>query len=508
MADISSNNKRIAKNTILLYFRTILIMIVSLYTSRVVLNTLGVDDYGVYNVVGGIVTMFSIISGALSTAISRYITFGLGKGDQRQLRTIFSTSVFVQLAIALLVFIVCEVVGVWFLNNKLSIPDGRLISANWVLHCSLVSFIVNLLSVPYNAVIVAHERMNVFAYISIVEVVLKLIIVYVLEISPYDKLISYAILTVCVSITIRAIYTLYCKRQFEECQGKLVYNKSVFKEMLGFAGWNFISNGIMIFNTQGVNILVNMYYGVAVNAARGIASQVDSSVQQFVSNFSTAINPQITKSYASNDIQRTYDLVCRGAKFSFFLLMIFAVPIIIEANYILAIWLNLVPEHAVGFVRLSLLASLVGVLGNTSYTACLASGKIKMYVIFVSSVASLNFFLTWLAYYQGAPVESAYIVYAFVYFLLLIVRVGFMKRLLNFPPALFLKGVILPILPIFLISFIVSTVPVHFFEESFLRFLITGTLSVLISCTSIYLLGLTASERIFIKSSILAKIKK
>ena len=293
--DNTSNNKRIAKNTLMLYMRTMLTMAITLFTSRVILQVLGVDDYGIYNVVGGFVAMFGIVSGALTSSISRFLTFELGKGDTSRLNKIFCTSLNIQICISLLIVLLGELIGLWFLNYKMNIPPERLLAANWVLHCSLIAFAINLISIPFNAAIIANERMSTFAYVSILEVSCKLIIVYMLYLSPIDKLISYAILMVCVSLVVQSVYAIYCKRYFPECTYHRYFDKSLIKQMTGFAGWTFFTNGAMLFNTQGINILINIFFGVSVNAARGIATQVEAAVMRFVNDFTTAINPQITK---------------------------------------------------------------------------------------------------------------------------------------------------------------------------------------------------------------------
>ena len=346
-----SNNKRIAKNTIILYFRMIITMTVSLYTSRIVLKALGVEDYGIYNVVGGVISMFSILSGSLSAAISRFLTFEIGKRNFERVKIIFSTSINIQIILAFLIIILAEIIGVWFLNNKMVIPEGRLVAANWVLQCSIITFAINLISVPYNAIIVAYERMKAFAYVSIIEVILKLLIVYILLISRLDKLILYAILLLCISIIIRFIYGIYCKIHFKESNYSFVFDKELMRSMTGFAGWNFFGAGSHLLMTQGVNMLMNVFFGVAVNAARGIAVQVDGSVMSFVSNFTTALNPQITKSYASEEKGYMFSLMCAGAKYSFFLLLILSLPILFQTETILYIWLGQVPEYACNFIR-------------------------------------------------------------------------------------------------------------------------------------------------------------
>lgn len=493
--DNTLENKRIAKNTLFLYFRTILIMIVTLYTSRVVLNTLGIEDYGVYNAVGGVVSMFAILSGALTNAISRYITYSIGKGDKRRLNVVFCTSVNIQLLIALIVFILCEFLGIWFLNYKMVIPEERMNAANWVLHFSLLTFVVNLISVPYNACIIAHEHMNAYAYISIFDAILKLGVAYLLIVSPFDKLSSYAVLLFVAALIVRLLYGYYCKRHFEESKYHLVREKGLFKEMLGFAGWNFFGNATSVLNTQGVNLLINVFFGVVANSARGIASQVDSAVHQFIATFSTAVNPQITKSYAQGNYQRLNYLVCKGAKFSFFLLLIFAMPLIFEADTILRVWLGVVPEGASLFMRLALIGSMINVLGNTGYTACLATGDIKKYSIIITFVGSFNFILTWIAYKLGAPVESTYIIYIVVYSVLQTVRLFLMREMLSFPISLFVKEVLLRIILPALASVILPLILCTYFEASIWRTICVCLSSCIWTSICVYFLGLTTGER-------------
>ena len=355
--------------------------IIGLYTSRVVLQVLGVSDYGVYNAVGGAVTMLSILSASLSTAISRYLTFELGKGDDERLKKVFSTSFIVQVLMALIVIIIGGVLGWWFLNTHMNIPAGRMGAANWVLFFSLFTFAVNLINVPYNASIVSHEKMDVYAYMSIVEALLKLVVVFTLFVSPLDKLKTYAVLLFAVSLVTRYIYMFYCHKHFEECRHYRSFDVKLLKEMSSFAGWNFLGNAAWTFNTQGINILVNIFFGVTLNAARGIATQINALVRQFVSNFMMALNPQITKSYAAGDLKKMHELVFRGARFSFYLMLFFAVPCCIETEKILLLWLTVVPDYTVLFVRLSFLSSMIMVMGNTLVTAQLATGKIKKYQI-------------------------------------------------------------------------------------------------------------------------------
>ena len=495
MSNISANNKRIAKNTLLLYFRTLFIMAVTLYTSRVILNTLGVTDYGIYNVVGGVVAMFSVISGSLSSSISRFITYELGHGDFDKLKRIFTTSVNIQIGISLIVLVFGETVGLWFLNEKINIPSERLTAANWVLQCSLLSFIINLISVPYNACIIAHERMSAFAYISILEAILKLAVVYMLLISPYDKLFSYAVLLVIVALLIRLTYGQYCKRHFEESRYSFVYDKSLIKEMTGFAGWSFFGHGAYILNTQGIDMLINIFFDVTLNAARGIATQVQNAVMQFVNNFTVAVNPQITKSYATGEMKYMYKLVCRGARFSYFLLFLFVVPIVCETNFILQIWLKIVPEYAPVFLRLSLFGALMTLLGNSMLTAISATGNIKRFQLWITAVGCLVFPLTWIAFKFGVPPQATYVIYIVIYFLLNFVRLYISKGLLKFPVRLYLSDVILRVIIVSVVSFVLPLLVVCNLEEGFLRLCITCIVSVISTVSVIFIFGLEKTER-------------
>ena len=508
----SDNNKRIAKNTLLLYVRMLFTMAVSLFTSRVILNTLGVEDYGINNVVGGIVTMFSVLSGSLSSSISRFITFELGKGNIERLKTIFSTGVNIQLGMSVLIIIIAEAVGIWFLNAKMNIPADRMVAANWVFQCAILTFVLNLLSIPYNAAIIAHEKMSAFAYISVVEVTLKLIIVYMLTISPFDRLKTYAVLLLCVGAVIRFIYGYYCKRHFEECTYHFVFDKPVLKEMTGFAGWNFLGNGAYMLNTQGVNILMNLYFGVAVNAARGIATQVDAALKQFVNNFTTAVNPQITKSYAQGDLDYMHKLVCRSAKFSAFLMMFFAVPIILETNTILTIWLKTVPDYAVIFLQWIIISSFMDtVLANSLVTSMFATGKIKRYQIIVTTVGCLVFPLSWIAFKLGFEPQVGYILYFIIYTILLFVRLYLLKDMVKLPVMMYIREVLYKLAPVIVVGFAIPGILILTMDAGWLRLILVCLLSVLVTAASEYFIGLSNKEKDFVAEKIklvIGKIKK
>lgn len=496
MSNSQENNKRIAKNTILLYVRMMIMMVIALYTSRLVIQRLGVSDYGIFNVVGGFVSMFTILSGALSSAISRFITYELGKNNIEKLKLIFCTGVNIQLLMSLVIIVMGEPVGVWFLNYQMNIPDGRLVAANWVFQFSILAFVLNIISVPYNAEIIAHERMSAYAWISILDVSLKCFIVWLLAWSPYDRLIVYSILYALEALLIRLIYSIYCQRTFEECKYHFVFDKDVFKSMLSFAGWNFLGSSAGILNTQGVNLLINVFFGVTVNAARGIAVQVDSAIKQFVNSFATAVNPQITKSYAEGDYVYVQKLVCYSAKYSSFLLLYLAVPIIVEAPEILKLWLGVVPDYAIIFVQLTVLSTFADfVLGNSMMTAILATGNIRSYQIAVTIWGGMVFPLTWVAYYLGASPEWAYIIYFLIYVAVIFVRVHYMKVQLRMQPAFYYKKVLLRVVPVMIISFAIPYATSTLMQQSLVRVITTTAISVISTTLVIWVVGLSNRER-------------
>lgn len=495
MESNTQRNQRIAKNTVLLYIRTAFTMLISLFTSRIILNVLGVDNYGIYNVVGGTISMFSIISGSLSGAISRFITFGLGEGDLEKLKRIFSTSVNIQIGLSVVIFILAEIGGLWFLNAKLNIPPDRMYAAHWVLQFSILTFILGLISTPYNACIIAHEHMKVFAYIGILEVVLKLLFVLALYISPFDKLILYSALLFLIALVLRLIYGVYCKRHFEECTYRFEVDRGLLRKMTGYACWGFLGNTAYMFNTQGVNIIINLFFGVALNAARGVVTQVEGALMQFVNNFMTAITPQITKSYAAGDRSYMFTLICRGSKFSFFLLLFVLIPVEFEAQTILQLWLGIVPEYTATFLKLSIIGTAVVLLGNTGLTSIMATGNIRNYQIVVTVVGCLVFPLTWGAYKIGMPAYITYIIYIIIYAILDWIRLLFMRKLLDFKISMFMKNTVYPILIVTIMALIVPSLIYISMEPSILRLVIITGVSFTTTAISIWIGGLAKEER-------------
>lgn len=491
----SDNNKRIAKNTLMLYLRLFITMIVGLFTSRIILNTLGISDYGINNVVAGFVSMFTLLTGSLSAAIGRFINVVLGRGDIERLKTVFSTSVTIMLVMSVVIIVIAEPVSIWFLNTKMNIPEGRMYAANWVLQFSLLSFVVNLISVPYNATIIAHEKMDVYAYMSIFDVTMKLIIVYMLYISPFDKLITYSFLFLCVGILDRIIYGIYCGRHFEEAHYHFVLDKSLLKNMGEFAGWNLFGSGAYLFNTQGVNIVTNIFFGVTANAARGVANQVEGIVKQFVTNFTTAINPQIMKSYAKGEMDYLFSLVCRGAKFSYLLMLLFVVPFMFETETIMRLWLKNYPPEAPLFLRLSMIGTMFDLLGNSTANAAWATGDIKKYYMYVATIGCLVFPISWGLFALGCPAYTSYIVFMIIYFILIFVKVWIIKGLIGFSPKMFYKDVLARIFPTTIASFIFPGIIFFSMQATLIRTGVVILASGISTIACILYMGMTKNER-------------
>lgn len=508
MSDNTSNNKRIAKNTIMMYFRMIIMMGVNLYTSRVILQALGVDDYGIYVAVGGVVALFGVISGSLSTATQRFITHALGKKDQENLNKIFSTSMYIHFAMCIVIVILAETIGLWFLYNEMQIPADRTEAALWVYQCSVASAIIMIVSVPYNATIIAHEKMGAFATISILEVVLKLGIVYMLYLFHSDKLVLYAVLLLLTQLCIRFCYTYYCKMNFEETKLRFIKDTKLIKEIGLFSTWSLFGNAAYISYTQGLNVLLNMFFAPAVNAARGIAIQVQSAVNQFATNFQTAMNPQITKSYASGDLDYMHNLVFKSARFSFFMLYILSLPILIECETILRLWLTIVPEHTTTFIRIVLCISWINVISNPLIISVKATGRIKTYEMTVGGIMLMILPISYIFLKLGYPPYSVFIVNLFIDIIALIFRICISYKLINFSVISFTKDVILRSSVVAIIAALLPILLHWTLDNSILSFLIVCTSSILSSCVTIYVIGLNRNERLLIESKIKQTIKR
>ena len=499
MSDNTTNNKRIAKNAMALYIRMIVTMLVGLYTSRVILHALGVEDYGIYNVVGGFVSMFSLISGSLNGSVSRFLTFELGRGDEAKLKRVFSTSIFVLLGLSFVVFIATETVGLWYLNNKMVLSQERSNAAFWVFQISVLTFIMSLINSPYSASIVSHERMGVYAYLSIADAVLKLIISFLVYYSPIDRLVFYASLLFLVSVFNQCIYVWFCKRYFPECRFSCIFDKSLFKGMFSFASWNFIGSSAAVLRTQGSSLLLNAFGGPVVNAANGIANTITHVVSGFVNNFTQAFNPQITKRYAAGEYNSLMNLLIYGSKYSYYLMFLMALPIMLNTHFILQIWLGIVPEYTVEFSRWTFVFLLAESISRPIITAKNATGRIRNYQIVVGGVLLLTLPLSFVALKLGATVTIVAFFNAFTATMAIFARMYMMRD--DFPcwsSRVYFTKVFFNVL---LVSVIAAPLPLllnYIMPEGLLRFVLSTLLC--LSCTTISILyiGCDRSERTMI----------
>ena len=409
MVDKSGNTKRIAKNTMMLYIRMLFGMLVSLYTSRVVLQTLGVEDYGISNVVGGVVAMMSFLNDSMSGATSRFITFELGKGNKERLNDTFSSAMIIHLCIAALVMLVAETVGLWFLETQLVIPDNRMLAARIVYQCSIISMILGITQVPYNASIISHEKMDVYAYVGILNICLRLLIVYLLVIGDFDKLILYSFLQLSVSLLIITIYRVYCVRNFFETKFKFIWKTDILKPMLHFSSWDLYGNASVMARTQGVSMLLNVFFGPVLNASAGIAAQVQGAVMGLASNLVTAVRPQIVKQYAVGEYSSMIDLLRNSVKLSFLLICIISLPLICELNFVLTLWLGIVPNYVIQFCRYTLLFNIFANMSMILASAIHATGKIKRISIINGSLYLLVIPFSYVAYKLHASPSIAFL---------------------------------------------------------------------------------------------------
>lgn len=495
----NDNNKRIAKNTMLLYFRMILTMLVSLYTVRIVLNTLGTVDFGIYSVVGGIVTLFAFLSSSMASASLRFFAYELGRNDIVQLKKTFSMTMTIYIMIAVIILIFAETIGLWILNTQMTIPPERMDAARMVYQFSIFSFMMTMFTIPYNASIIAHENMKVYAYVSIVEVLLKLVIVYLLVLFSYDKLKLYAILMFGVTGIVTLIYRTYCKRKFVECTYSYFWDKKLFKEIFSYSGWNLFSVMALALNTQGVNIILNSFFGPLVNASRGIAYQVNSAVDQFVQNFMTATRPQIIKYYSTGENEKMLKLIFQSSKLSFFLLFILSMPILLETNYVFFLWLKLVPDYAVVFTRLVIVSLLINSLSYPLITGAQATGDIKKYQLTIGLVAFLNLPISYVFLKLGFPAQSVFIVTVVFSVVYLILRLVLLKKLIGLSRIAYLKEVIMPVSISAIIAYVIPLTISNYLPECFLRFAIVVVIGFLTSIISIFYIGMSLIERNMLK---------
>lgn len=502
----SSNNKRIAKNTLLLYFRMFFIMVVMLFTSRVVLSALGIEDYGIYNVVVGVVAMMGVLNGAMSVSTQRYFTFELGRGDLIRLKQTFSLCLTIFFLLSVIVVVLGETIGLWFLNTQLIIPQERISAANWVYQFSIFSCVSSLVIMPFNAAIIAHERMNVYAYVGIFEVVLKLLIVYLLLLIPADRLVTYGALFMLSHFIVAGTYIAFCWRNFSETRYTWYWEKSLFKELVLYSGWNLFGALAALVKGQGLNILLNMFFNPAVNAARGIAYQINAAITQFFTNFYTAVRPQITKYYAQDDMVEMQKLIFRSSKMAFYLIMLISLPIIIETHFFVTLWLGQLPEYVVPFTRLIIAISAIDSMATPLMTAAHATGNIKLYQSSVGSMTILNIPISYAFLKSGYPPLTVFYISLVISVVCLFMRLWIVRRLMKFPVKDYVVRVFGTCVVVCMLSIILPYI-VHFLlKESFISVMIVCVISILSSITSIYFFGMDLKEKQFVREIVNNKI--
>lgn len=497
MSNNSDNNARIAKNTLMLYIRMFVTLIVGLFTSRVILDALGIEDYGIYNLVAGFVAMFNILRSGLVSATQRFITYDLGRGDTSELNRTFSTCVIIYIAISVFAVIIAETFGMWFINNKLNIPDTRLFAAHWTFHLSLVMLIVSFISFPYNSLIISHERMNAFAYISIYEVVAKLLLTYLLFISKYDKLIVYSLLMCLVQISIPILYIFYCRKNFVESKVLWLFDKQKVKEIYSYTSWAMLGGFASVGLTQGLNVILGMFFSPIVNAARGIAVQIQGIINSFVSNFQLAMDPQIVKSYARGDYQYMQQLVFNSSKYSFYLLFLLSLPVMLETDMLLSLWLVDIPENTSLFFRLVIITTIYDAFSNPFAKAIQATGKIRNYQLIYSTMLLIIVPISYFFLMLGFDSYIVFVVHIVVGLFASFARIIIASKVTKMNLSLFKKVVLVPISFVVTLSLFISVSLKYFLYESFISSFIVLFVSLLVVLLSIFFCGISKSEQSF-----------
>ncbi len=506
--NIVENNRRIAKNTLYMYLRMGVTLLVSLFTARVVLDALGVSDYGLNNVVAGFVSMLGYLNSLLCNGTSRFLTFGLGKGNAKRLQEIFSACLTIHLIIALITLVLGETIGLWFVNNKLVIDSGRLFAANVTYQLSLFSLALSIMQTPYGASIISHEKMSIYAYMSIFEVLAKLIIVFLLVYCNGDKLILYSIFYFIVNVLNIIFYRIYCIRTFEECSLKFGYDKKLYKDIFNYVGWNSLSALAFMMNGQGVNILLNMFFGTIVNAARGIASNVCGHLSKFISNFQVAINPQVIKYYAQGDIKQMNKLTKNNSKYSLYLVLLFCIPFLLETQYILQLWLGQVPEYSAEFIRLSIIILMIQSIDYPIGNAIHAYGKMKLPNLTASIVYMTALPISYIAMKVGATPVISYIVLSIIYPVALICDLWVLNKYSGFGVWDFFIDVVLRGIGIMIMSILLPLSIIMIMDSSFKRFIIVCLTSVFMSAVTMFYLGLDENKRQIVYNKIKPMILK
>ena len=514
MQNMVNNSKRIAKNTLFLYVRMLFLIAVQLYTVPIVLRNLGVSDYGLYNVVGGVVSAFSFLGGALASGTQRYLSYALGKKDEKLLKVTFQTTWTIYMAFAILTLLLLEIVGLWFVNYKMNIPTERLEIANWLFHFSTVTFIVNLISIPFNSVIIAHENMNIYAFVSLFEGVMKLLIAVSLSFVCFDKLVYYGLLLFLLSVIIQLFYQVYCFKSFVECRNfKLRWDSGLGKDLLTYSGWNVVGVIALIGRNQGLNIIMNLFFGTLLNAAHAIAIQVSGVANRFIDNFYIASRPSITKLYASGKVEEMWALVFRSSKLAFYLLMLISIPAIVEVDTILKLWLKDVPQYTVGILDSLLAVALIETLVNQLISAFQAEKRIKHYQQYSSTIILMCVPISYavLKWWKINPMYP-YLVSIILSVLYSMVIVIIAKRDVNLDVIAFLKKVVLPNVIVYMFVYGLTYATPFMLNPSIIRIIVSVFFTALFSGLFIWLIGLDSKEKMFVKNllnnNIINKIKK
>lgn len=509
MPDNSSSNKRIAKNTIFLYLRMFLVLGVSLYTSRVILHVLGVEDYGIYNVVAGFVLLFSFLNSTLSSSMQRFYNYELGKSGEVGIGRVYTTGFWIHIAIAAAALVILESAGLWYINNIMVIPDHRLVAANFVFQAVVISMMLVILQIPYLGSILAYERMDFYAIMSIVDVLLKLVIVLVLPYIDQDKLITYAILLSTISVFNFVCYFVYAKKTSTGLHLEKHIDRSIMKEILSFSGWNLVGTFAFMLKGQGLNMILNYFFGPIVNAARGISFQVNSAVSGFSTNIVTAFRPQIVDSYAKNDKSRVMQLFYSESKICFALLLVLTIPLILEIDYILRLWLGEnIPANANVFTMLVLFDLLICIFNQPVVQVAFATGNIKRFQI-ANSIVNLSLLPVSIALMKiGLPAIAVFIATVVFSIINQTVCVYEVNRIYSIDVVKYLKQVVIPCSLAIVLSFITPAI-LHFtLAEGFIRLLCVGIVDVLFTLPIVYYLLLSKDERAFASRMILSKLKK
>lgn len=506
----NDNNKRLAKNTVFLYFRMAFLMCIGLYTSRVVLRTLGIEDYGTYNLVGSIVLMFGFLNATLSTSTQRFLNIEIGKGDTQKLKEVFSNSLFLHLMLVGIIFLLAETVGLWYVIDIAVIPPGREEAAVWVYQFSIIAACIQIIQLPFMATIIAHEKMNAYAYISIFEGIAKLLIVYLIQVLDYDKLVMYGLFVLTVHICVAFFYNIYCQKHFSEARFRVSVNKPMLKEMLGFSGWNLTGNLTFACNTQGLNIVLNAFFGTVVNAARGVAFQIQALVTQFANNFQIAVKPQIIKYYAAGQLDEMYKLVTRSAKYSAFMMIVIVVPVIINIKELLTLWLGEYPPYTPIFVTIILIRCIVSTITNNIIMVVHASGYLKNISICAGTLLLLVLPISYIMLLLGFSPATVFVVDLVAAIGEAFIELYFMNKYIKFPVKKFCKEVYIKVFFILATMYLLTYLIYHFVNDlgNIYTLLIVLPSSVIISLLIIYTLGLNSDERKNIITMIKSKIKR